>query len=262
MTTSDLDKHTQQVAQQFNRQAEAYASTKQAKDIEAMRKLTYLTDANDQTKSLDVACGPGRLTMAFAGRVQHATGIDATEALLDIAQKEAQDLGINNIEFRYGSALNMPFADNAFDIETCRAAYHHFARPGRVFAEMVRTTKTGGQILIADILGHDDTITAQAHDEIERLCDPSHTHCLSRSQFEALFKQHSVTVEKTYPGQASYELESWLLHGGPGADAEQRIKSLFETYAGEDKTGLKIRCENGQYLFTHQTIAYVLRKTA
>ena len=68
-----------------------------------MSGLVRLTKTNASSLALDVACGPGRLTMAFANHAKQATGLDVTENLLNIARAEAAKLAIPNIVFAQGS---------------------------------------------------------------------------------------------------------------------------------------------------------------
>ncbi len=82
-----------QIRSQFTRQAQAYADTAQAKDDAAHAKLAELVGLRSTDRVLDVACGPGFLTCAFAARCAEAVGVDATDALLDIARANARERG-------------------------------------------------------------------------------------------------------------------------------------------------------------------------
>ena len=123
---SDKSPHTDRIQKQFTRQAKAYADTAQARDMKSMSRVVGLTKIDHSSTTLDVACGPGRLTMALAQCAADATGIDATAALLNIARSEANVLGLENIEFLEGTALSLPFDSQSFDLVSCRAAFHHF----------------------------------------------------------------------------------------------------------------------------------------
>jgi SAM-dependent methyltransferase len=79
--------HIDRIRDQFTRQAQAYADTAQAKDDAAHASLAALVGLRSTDRVLDVACGPGYLTRAFAARCAEAVGIDATDALLDIARR-------------------------------------------------------------------------------------------------------------------------------------------------------------------------------
>ena len=258
MKMAGFDKQTKSVQKQFNRQANDYAQTAQARDVRAMSGLVQLSRADGTSRSLDVACGPGRLTASFAQVVEHATGIDATENLLAIARTEAKELGVDNVTFIHGSAMDMPFADASFDVVSCRAAFHHFAEPAAILAEMVRVTAPSGRLLIADILGHDDATFGKNHDAIEQLCDASHVHCLSGGEFSEIFERAGLKVVKEHFGTMDYELDSWLAHGGPDELSEEKIRELMSSNQVDDETGLQIRSEGGAVKFTHQTVVYLL----
>jgi ubiquinone/menaquinone biosynthesis C-methylase UbiE len=259
---SSFDSHTKKIQKQFNRQAKDYAQTNQAKDVRAMAGLVRLTKTNQSSQTLDVACGPGRLTMAFANHSKQATGLDVTENLLSIGRAEAAELEIDNIAFTYGSALDIPFDNETFDTVSCRAAFHHFAAPEQVLKEMVRVLKPHGEILIADILGNEDATKAAHHDALEQLCDPTHVRCLSKPGFQTLFEATGLDVTSSRFGSIDYEVEQWLIHGGPNEAQKQQIRSRFKQSVVSDHTGLGAREEKGILKFTHQTALFVLERTA
>lgn len=258
---SSFDPHTKQIQKQFNRQAKDYAQTNQAKDVRAMAGLVRLTKTSKASQTLDVACGPGRLTMAFANHAKQATGLDVTENLLSIGRAEAAKLEIDNITFTYGSALEIPFDNETFDTVSCRAAFHHFAEPEQVLKEMARVVKPGGEILIADILGNEDATKAAHHDALEQLCDPTHVRCLSKSGFQSLFGATGLDVTSSRFGSMDYEVEQWLIHGGPTEAQKEEIRSRFKQSVISDQTGLGAREEKGILKFTHQTAVFVLERT-
>jgi ubiquinone/menaquinone biosynthesis C-methylase UbiE len=255
---SSYDSHTKNIQKQFNRQAEEYAQTKQAKDVRAMAGLVRLTKTNASSLTLDVACGPGRLTMAFANHAKQATGLDVTENLLNIARAEAAKLAIPNIVFAQGSALDIPFDNGTFDTVSCRAAFHHFAEPEQVLKEMARVLKPDGEMIIADILGNEEAAKAAQHDALEQLCDPTHVRCLSKTTFQGLFDATGLDVASCRFGTMDYEVEQWLLHGGPSKAQKQAIRSRFEQSVVSDETGLEAREDQGVLKFTHQTAVFVL----
>ena len=69
---------------------------------------------------------------------------------MEIAQRNAAQAGVN-VEFRLGSASDMPFEDGQFDFLFCRAAFKNFAQPGRALQEMYRVLKPDGRALIVDL---------------------------------------------------------------------------------------------------------------
>src|SRR5689334_17030270 len=117
--------HLERIRAQFTKQWDVYARMRQTNDERPLAGLVRLTGIRPGQRLLDVACGPGFLTRAFARAGADATGLDATEAFLAFARAESADAGLANAEFRAGDAERLPFDDATFDVVTCRAAFHH-----------------------------------------------------------------------------------------------------------------------------------------
>jgi SAM-dependent methyltransferase len=72
---------------------------------------------------LDLASGTGEPAISLAGRVGsqgHVTALDLSAELLAIAEKRAHERGFDNFSTRQADAQALPFADNSFDLATCR----------------------------------------------------------------------------------------------------------------------------------------------
>jgi ubiquinone/menaquinone biosynthesis C-methylase UbiE len=252
--------HVDQIRNQFTRQAQAYADTAQAKDDDAHSKLVALIAPGPDARVLDVACGPGFLTLAFAARCAQVVGIDATDALLDIARANAQQRGATNARFDSGDATELAYVDGDFDVVVCRAAFHHFPNPSRVLSEMARVTRRGGLVMVADFVASANPQFARAHNAIERLCDPTHVRALPADQLRALFIANDLEIATDRPGRMHYGLTEWIEHGGPTGAAEEEIRRRFAAALTKDETGLDVREENGEIRFTHQTLVLVGRR--
>lgn len=252
--------HTERIQQQFTKQADAYAATEQARDEQSMAALVGIVGATPDDRALDVACGPGVLTRAFAERSASAVGCDVTEALLEKARSGAREKGISNVTFRRGDATSLPFEDAAFTIAACRAAFHHFEQAGDVLAEMRRVVQPGGSILVADIVTSEDAETAELHNAVERLCDPTHVRALPRSELEQLFADAKLTVERLIPTELHYDLEEWIGHGGPDTETAGEIRKRMGAWLENDSAGLKVRAEDGRIKFSHQAVIVVAKR--
>jgi ubiquinone/menaquinone biosynthesis C-methylase UbiE len=255
----DSHEHLEEIRRQFTRQADAYAAMPQTKDEAAHAGLVALVGAQPNDRVLDVACGPGFLTMAFARRCGRVHGIDATAALLERARAEALRSELRNVRFGLGDAEALPFAGATFDVVACRAAFHHFERPPRVLAEMRRVTRPGGRLLVADILGSEEPGKAAYHDRIERLCDPTHVRALPASEFERLFAAVGLEVMARPSGVMHVDVDEWMSHGGPTPAAAAEIAQAFEDSLAVDRCGLAVRRENGRMRFSHTVAAFVLK---
>jgi ubiquinone/menaquinone biosynthesis C-methylase UbiE len=249
--------HLETVRDQFTRQAEVYARMQHATDTAAFHSLARLAQLQSHHTILDVACGPGFLTMTLAQYGAHAVGVDATDKFLALAQAEAERRGVRNVTFRQGDAGQLPFADGAFDRVVCRAAFHHMPHPERTLAEMKRVAQRDGRVLILDMLASEDPQKAAYHDRIERLCDPSHARALPESEFERLFAQAGLRVIARPKRALRLAVDEWLQHGGPSEAIAQEILRLIEDSLEGDRTGLHIERENGQLYFNHTVVTFV-----
>jgi ubiquinone/menaquinone biosynthesis C-methylase UbiE len=258
----DADAHLEHIRAQFGRQADAYVRLRHTTDERSLNGLVLLSGADAESRVLDVACGPGFLTMAFAARCRHAVGFDATEPFLAMARAEAEHRGLRNVAFQCGNAEQLPFGSGEFDIAACRAAVHHFARPERVLAEMVRVTAPQGRIVVADFLSSDDPVKAAYHNQMERLCDPTHVRSLTTAELVGLFGGAGLIVRFQTEVTYDYELEEWMAHGGPDAATAAQIRALMEASIDADRSGLNVRRQDGGIWFSHRAVAYVLERAA
>jgi ubiquinone/menaquinone biosynthesis C-methylase UbiE len=100
---------------------------------------------------LDVACGPGNFSRAFAGAVGDSglvVGIDASRTMLDRAAADTRRSAARNLTFVRGSATDLPFVDDSFDAVCCFAALHLFDDPLAGLDEMTRVITPGGRIAL------------------------------------------------------------------------------------------------------------------
>jgi ubiquinone/menaquinone biosynthesis C-methylase UbiE len=252
------DAHLDRIREQFTRTADVYARMRQTTDERSLDALVGLAGATATDRALDVACGPGFLTMAFARCCAEATGFDATDAFLDLARGEARERGLSNVRFEHGDAEHLPFPETSFDVVSCRAAFHHFPRPARVLAEMARVATPGCRLLVADLLGSEDTRQAEVHDRIERLCDPTHVRALPESELTRLIADAGLTIAHRIRSTLDYDLDEWIAHGAPEAAARQEIIALMESCLDDDRAGLQVRREDGHLRFTHHVAAFVV----
>lgn len=112
--------------------------------------LDYLLRVQPDTKVLDVATGTGVASLYIAKKGGNIVALDLTEAMLNEAKKKAVTENINNIEFKVGSAFNLPFKDENFDIVTSIKFMHliPYKMQQAAIKEMFRVLKPGGYLVI------------------------------------------------------------------------------------------------------------------
>ena len=254
------DHHLERVRAQFTRTAEIYARLVRTSQEQTLSSMVAMSRATPSDHVLDVACGPGFLSMAFAEHCADVVGFDATNAFIELARAEAAKRGLRSVRFEHGDAEQLPFADGHFSIVSCRAAFHHFSHPARVLAEMIRVLETSGRIVVADLLGSEDPEQAKLHDHIEQLCDPTHVRALSISDFKRIFAAAGLRITAERHGTIDYDLEEWISHGAPEDGARREILSLMESCLADDRAGLRVRREGGRLRFSHHGAAFVLER--
>ncbi len=101
---------------------------------------------------LDVGCGPGTITLDFARLVAPGTvvGLDAVEAPLAAARADAGAAGLENVEFRIGDAMALPYGDGMFDVVHAHQVLQHVPDPVGLLREMRRVCRPGGLIAARD----------------------------------------------------------------------------------------------------------------
>jgi ubiquinone/menaquinone biosynthesis C-methylase UbiE len=98
---------------------------------------------------LDVACGTGNLAIIAARRGCVVSGIDLASNLIAQARARAAAEGLR-IDFDEGDAEALPFAGCKFDLVVSMFGVMFAPRPSVAVAELLRVTKPGGQIALAN----------------------------------------------------------------------------------------------------------------
>jgi Methylase involved in ubiquinone/menaquinone biosynthesis len=104
---------------------------------------------------LEVAPGPGYLSVELARRGFTVTGVEISQDFVDIEKRNAKEAAVT-VDFRQGNASALPLPDNSFDFVVCSAAFKNFKEPIKAMNEMYRVLKQGGTALILD-MNHDAT---------------------------------------------------------------------------------------------------------
>lgn len=86
---------------------------------------------------LEVGCGTAHFTRWLSDRGLAAVGLDLSAAML------AQAQGLNGILLVRGNALQLPFADGAFDLVAFIATLEFLEQPREALAEALRVARQG-----------------------------------------------------------------------------------------------------------------------
>ncbi len=113
------------------------------------RKTVRLAQVQAGERVLDVACGTGELTRAFAAMTpaERVVGLDYTIEMLDIARTKRE---VPGIEYTQGDAMLLPFPDASFDVVSIAFGIRNVQEPAKAIAEFRRVLKPGGRLLILE----------------------------------------------------------------------------------------------------------------
>jgi SAM-dependent methyltransferase len=95
---------------------------------------------------LDIGCGAGHGSEMLSKKYKKVYGVDISEDAIKYA-KENWSQG--NIEFKVGSALEIPFVDNYFDVVAAFEVFEHLDDWRKFLAEIKRVLKPGGMLYIS-----------------------------------------------------------------------------------------------------------------
>lgn len=99
---------------------------------------------------LDLGSGTGYLPIEVANRAPNLKvfGVDLSRQMIKIARRHAE--GVENAQFEFGNAANLPFEDDSIDFIVSTGSLHHWAKPAKVFDECYRVLKIGKEAWIYD----------------------------------------------------------------------------------------------------------------
>ncbi|MCA1584839.1 MAG: metalloregulator ArsR/SmtB family transcription factor [Acidobacteria bacterium] len=101
----------------------------------------------------DLGCGTGQLTATLAPHVARVIGVDGSPEMLQTARRRLASA--SNVDLRRGDLEALPLHDAELDCAVLALVLHHVADPARALAEVARTLKPQGTLLVLDMLPHD-----------------------------------------------------------------------------------------------------------
>lgn len=101
----------------------------------------------DREVVLDVGCGFGQWTLAFALQNERALGLELNAARLEIARTLAKEHQVENVTYLQGSALDLPVESESVDAVFCYGVFMFLDRH-RALAEFKRVLRPGGELYV------------------------------------------------------------------------------------------------------------------
>jgi demethylmenaquinone methyltransferase/2-methoxy-6-polyprenyl-1,4-benzoquinol methylase len=97
---------------------------------------------------LDLCCGTGDVALSLAGEQPGLlmVGMDFSPSMLKVAEQKREKMGLGNVQWVNGSAMALPFPNDAFDCSVISFGLRNTTDYKKVLSEMMRVTKPGGVI--------------------------------------------------------------------------------------------------------------------
>lgn len=158
---------------------------------------------------LDVGVGTGRASLPLARTGKSVTGVDSSQAMLEVTRANAGDTPIRLVQ---GDVATLPFVEERFDTVMALNTIAHFPHWDAILAEWQRVARPGGRIVF-DIFsldhhhavgaargmsleaaaaafgptGHHDYFTRITADELTAACDRLGLRVVEVAPYGALF---------------------------------------------------------------------------
>lgn len=176
----------QQLRQEFNRWAEQGRGEEMERHhIPITAPVIELMQLQSTDNVLDLSCGAGWATRLLAKNVPRGTiiGVDLSDQMIAHARESSKEF--NNIEYRVGSAEQIPTDDNFFDKVLSVEAFYYYPDPGRALDELRRVLRPSGNIFILINLYKDNPYSLRW---VNELAVP--VQALSENEYLELMRRH------------------------------------------------------------------------
>jgi ubiquinone/menaquinone biosynthesis C-methylase UbiE len=129
-----------------------YVAGRPAYSMRLVERLARETGLGENSRVLDLGCGPGSLTIPLARFSGTTIGIDPDAAMLTAARQTAEVADVA-VEWRVGSSLELPDELAPLDLVTIARAFHWMDREATL-ARLDQLVRPGGAIALVNTEVH------------------------------------------------------------------------------------------------------------
>ncbi|WP_291142053.1 class I SAM-dependent methyltransferase [Flavobacterium sp. UBA7680] len=149
-----MEKHLQEIREQQKTSWNKFSPGWKKWDKEMMdflkpmgEKMIDLLDLKATDHVLDIASGTGEPALSIANYAKKVTITDLSNDMLIIANENAENRGIKNVDFVNCDVCELPFSDESFDAVSCRLGFMFFPDMDLAAKEIFRVLKPGGRVV-------------------------------------------------------------------------------------------------------------------
>ena len=149
MVRANLNKDPDDVSKMFDDVAHRYDFLNDLLSLgrtKAWRRVvTAIISPKAGMKILDIAAGTGSSSKPLVDKGADVVALDFSEGMLAAGRKRHKE-----IKFQQGDALNLPFAENTFDVTTISFGLRNTSDTTAALKDALRVTKKGGRIVVCE----------------------------------------------------------------------------------------------------------------
>lgn len=153
-------------------------------ELEHLHRYLCAAELSSQKDVLDIASGEGYGSSILARMARSVVGVDISEGAIRHAQQKYRR---QNLEYRVGSAAQIPLADASVDLVVSFETIEHHDQHEAMMSEIKRVLRPGGLLVMS-------SPDKRVYSEIPGFSNPYHVKELTRGEFESLMKASFANV--------------------------------------------------------------------
>jgi SAM-dependent methyltransferase len=213
---------------QFGSNAEYYLPSAVHASGADLERLVAIVGEKPSVRALDLGCGAGHVAYALArGGAGRVVAYDPSSDMLAVVAQEALRRGHEVIETIVGSAERLPFESESFDLVVTRYSAHHWANVPRALEECARVTKTGGRLIVIDVVSPEVPLLDTTLQVIEFLRDASHVRNYRISEWREMQSTAGFTEASVSSWKTPIDFPTWIARIGTPPDRVAALRTVF-----------------------------------
>lgn len=148
---------------------------------------------------LEIATGPGLLAKHVAYAANKMIATDYSEGMIAQARKGEYP---DNLTFEVADAVNLPFADNSFDVVLIANALHVMPNPEKALREIDRVLKNKGILIAPNFVNHKSGFISSIWSGILKIAGVKFEHQWNTEEYREFLEKNGWKVKNCKEMQA------------------------------------------------------------